>query len=213
MLKNLRCFFHLAILLLFAATAFADTIYNNFGPGNSYQNSTGTAWAVGGSGESGNAVSFVVPMTASGEYQLTEVQFAANWSFGTNLLTVGLFGPSNDINTASLLETWTVSANAQSTPQLFDVAGNATLLSGQTYYIEMEGNDPNTEWGWQWNDQMQNGYYSEFAGGQWFLESGVTPVLEISANPVQTTTPEPGTFMLLASGILGTAEVVRRKRI
>jgi hypothetical protein len=159
----------------------ATTLFSNFGPGDSYQSSTGTAWAMGNSDDASNAVSFVY--SGAAPVELGQFRFAANWFSGTNILNVGFWGGSTDLNSATLLESFTFSANAFRVPQIFTAVSKVrpVLLPGKTYFITQSVPDaPNTVWGWQWNDQGQNGFLARFGTGFWFAETVVTPVFDIS---------------------------------
>ena len=128
----------------------ADTIIaGNFGPGNTYQTSTGTAFAVGATpiGYENRGVSFVVP--GSTNFLLSGLQFAANWFVGTNgTLSAALYGGSTDLNTATLLASFgPFTASAQATPQIFTATAtsNVLLVAGSTYFIVLSAtNDGST---------------------------------------------------------------------
>jgi len=105
-----------------SATQRGYNLVGNFGPGNTYLTDTGDAWATGGSGQSGNAVSFSDSFTDP--CTLNTIEVADNFSSsnpdatsgnGLNDLVVG-----SDLNSATELETWTIPPPAlASTPELF----------------------------------------------------------------------------------------------
>jgi hypothetical protein len=197
--------------------AYADVIAGDLGPGNTFQTGTGNSWATGGSGNSGNAVSFVVPTGQN--YFLDQILVADNWFNGSSSLDVGIYSGS-DPNTASLLESFSIptSATPQFASTLFTLTSvlQPVLTGGSTYAIEETIGDCagmascGTTWGWQYNDltPQQTGYFSEFPGGSWFTESGITPAFEVTGTAV----PEP-TFSLLlaAAGTLLGFQHLRKK--
>src|SRR5439155_26879021 len=147
------------------------------GPGGSFQTSTATAWATtGGASGFSNAAGFTISGTQT--YRLAQFRFAANWFAGTNSVNVGFYVGS-DLNTATLLESFTFSANAQATAQLFTAVSTVRpfLIPGNTYFIALSVG-ASTTWGWQWNDQGRNGGWIARSGiGAWFARTFTSPDL------------------------------------
>ena len=182
----------------------AIVVASDLGAGNSFQTGTSNSWATGDGSNSANAVSFVVP---SGNYQLSQILVADNWYGGAGSLVVGIYSGSTP-NSASLLESFTIptSATTQFASTLFTLTSvlQPVLLGGQSYLIEESiptcgvASSCSNTWGWQWNDQSQNGFFSDFAGGAWITQTSVTPAFAVSATPV----PEPnyvGALFMLAA--------------
>src|SRR5713101_6261193 len=113
-----------------------SAVAGNLGPGGSFQTSTGTAWATGGPSNFSNAVGFTISGTQA--LRLTRFRFAAHWFAGTNSMNVGFYVGS-DLNTATLLESFTFSASAQFAAQLFTAVSTVRplLLPGNTYFIAL----------------------------------------------------------------------------
>jgi hypothetical protein len=186
----------LVVLALAALPLGADTIIaTDFGPGNTYDSSTGHSWTTGATGDSGNAVGFVDPFALS--YSLTQIQVADNFFESAtddgidptlDNLNVGLWASPTDLNDpgATELESWSVSTSDFATPEIFTLTPGSSTTPGFTpdinpgvnYFItETVPSDPggpadNAVWGWQWNSltPLQTGFYSEFSGGSWFPE-------------------------------------------
>lgn len=206
-----------SILVVFALAALplsADIIAGNFGPGNTFDNtSTADSWTTGGDGNSANAVGFVNPYATA--FTLTQIQVADNFFEGStdggiyDALNVSLWESPTDLNDAgaSELESWSVSTADFATPEIFTLTpGSSTtpgfipdIDAGVNYFItETVLPDPGGDeavWGWQWNSltPLQTGFYSEFSGN-WFPETAtvaqngfpaaITPVFSVSGDPI-----------------------------
>jgi hypothetical protein len=182
------------------------TISGDLGAGNTFQTGTGNSWANGDGTNSANAVSFTVP--AGQEYLLSQLLVADNWFAGSDPLAVGIYSGSNP-NSATLLESFTIptSATTQFASTLFTLNSvvRPLLIGGNSYLVEESIPACGTAatcadiWGWQWNNQSQNGYFADTAGGTWFPENGfVTPAFAV----LGTAVPEPsygGALFMLAS--------------
>jgi hypothetical protein len=212
-------FFLLPAIFVSCSCAYADVVAGDLGPGNTFTSGTGNAWATGGPGNSENAVSFVVP--TGQDYILDQILVADNWFSGSSSLNVGIYSGS-DPNTASLLESFDIptSATPQFASTLFTLTSvlRPTLISGNSYVIEETIGDCagmascGTTWGWQFNDltPQQTGYFSEFPGGSWFTETGVTPAFEVTGSAV----PEPRfTLLLAAAGAFLSLSHLRKKLV
>jgi hypothetical protein len=218
-------------LVVLAVAAFpltADTLLTSNFP---YTTGTGDAWATGGSGESGNAVGFTDPSGTS-SYSLTQIQVADNFSSqdpnggAFNDLIVGLWVSSTDLNSATELESWIVTTNAMGTPELFTLTPGTsttptvtpTIAPGENYFITEtvpEDGANTAEWGWQWNNlaTQELGYFSEFAGGSWFAETGPTPAFTVSGNLIPpSTVPEPRSYAALLGAAFAGILILRRRR-
>jgi hypothetical protein len=203
-------------------------LVSNFGPGNTFDPSTGDSWATGGGNESGNAVGFVDPTSST--YNLTQIQVADNFFIPStdggmfDNLNVGIWqNTTNDLNGATELESWSLTTSTLQTAQLFTLTSllNPAINPADFYFItETVTPDPSAgatqaEWGWQWNNlnPIATGYYSEFAGGSWFPEMGPTPVFSVSGNLSPSTVPEPQSYVaLLALGLVGMLILRHRQR-
>jgi|SRR5579862_8667189 len=200
----------LAIFALAVPLSAQTTIFNNFGTGNTYQTDAGDTGPIGGSQNGGNAVSFSSPLP--GFYTLNQIQIAGTFvtaspdataSNGLNNLTVALWISSTDLNSATQLETWTLTPPAP--PQIAQVftltpaSSNSpgivpVFLPGMNYFItaNVQADGANTAgWLWQQNNLMPNqvGYLLNLNGGPWISVSDTTPVFSVSGDlipPLQT---------------------------
>jgi hypothetical protein len=102
-------------------------------------------------------------------YELTQVRVADNFfsaatTAANNTLTVGIWqNTTNDLNGATLLETFTFTTAIIAAPTIFTATSvlNPLILPGDFYFIsETVPIDPVTSavWGWQWNDHGVLGF-------------------------------------------------------
>jgi hypothetical protein len=187
-----------------------DVLYSNLGSGSTvYQG--GAGWYVDTNYKP--AFSF----TASSTDYLTELDIALSSSSGTNAVTVELLNDSSGPGT--VLESWAVGNlplfnTTSTTLQTLTSTGGVELVSGDTYWIAMLPGGSDTYAVWNWNSTSATGTQYENEGSGWAeyatdVPTGAVEVLGTSETP--TPTPEPGTFALLGSGLLGLAGALRRK--
>ena len=240
--RIIRTTLALAALPLTASTVFVSTLSTQTPP---FDNATGDAWSVGGSGNAALAVGFQNPSASS--YLLTQIQVADGFAISDpnssgnpalNNLIVGIWqNTTNDPNTATELQSWTISApGSTGNPQLYTLTSVvSTIINPADFYFVTESVTPdgtNTgEWGWQENNltPMQIGLYFGTTGvaGSFSYsdipctnagpctaandpDASGTPAYSIAGNAV--TAPEPAGARILGMGLLGLL-IVRTHRI
>src|SRR5271165_97978 len=208
------------VLAMTAATtiARANTIYDNFGPGQTYDINYGHQVVKTGFGlDKLVAVSFL----PKADYTLTQIELGLNWTAcnicGNDGATIDLVSSVNGLPGSTVLESWS--------PGHLAALGSAdnlmshkivTLMGGTEYWIVAH---PNGFDGWNWNNQGYTGHVatSNSDGASWSIPMSYggypaeTPAFAVLGNPVVTSTPEPSSLMLLGSGALGTLGVIRRR--
>jgi PEP-CTERM motif len=87
-----------------------------------------------------------------------------------------------------------------------DIVGGLTFMPGTTYWLSLvpDSTFP-PQWGWGTGLLGDGVSYQDFFGVR--TQLGVDFGFDISGKPI----PEPGTLMMLGTGILGLAGALRRK--
>lgn len=196
---TLSLFVCLFCLMLSVAPAHADTLYNN-----------GTAseflpmWDISGT----NAVSnqFTCNFgTCNTQYLEFDATFTGgnysaqnvNWS-----ITSAPFGGTTFASGTSALPQFYV-CDGDNIVCLLDI-NFATSLTKGTYYVNLSGADGPLEWDTPSNPLNGNNAYD--------MTNGITTQIQGEGFLIRgTSTPEPGSFLLLGSGVLGLAGVLRRR--
>jgi hypothetical protein len=97
--------------------------------------------------------------------------------------------------------------------QTLTSTGGIELVSGDTYWVAVLPGTPGTDAVWYFNSAGATGTLYESQGSGYVEgETGATTgAYEVLGTSGETVTPEPGTFALLGSGLLGLAGALRRK--
>jgi hypothetical protein len=201
-----------AALLFLAASAHANTIFNDFGSGYSSQLEN---YCVDGSVPApicatgipkGASVAPAALFTSPGNYDLTQIDLGLTFSEGTNSAVISLL---TDVGGApgALLDSWPISNQPISTPPVTTISGisGITLLSGDSYFLQVSPGADDTRDGWSFNNTGATGTVYEPPDGG----TDVTlPAFDVLGTPVAT--PEPGTIAICAAALLGLMAFRRR---
>jgi hypothetical protein len=186
-----------------------DVFYDNFGPGNSYQNSSG--YGFGGSNPNFQQA---MRFTSSGDYLLTGGEFGVSLSFGQNPSTfqITLHEDGGGLPGA-VLEQVNVQVNLgpfglPNPPVVVNFSGEALLSAGAQYWISMSASGFN-DYVWNRNNTGDIGLRA-FAsnGGPWNAANGNEAIGAFRLEG--TLVPGPSVIALL--GVCACAPRRRRRR-
>jgi hypothetical protein len=195
-----------ALAIITAAAPATVVLYDNFGPGESYN--TGSGWTVSVGPPVNTKWEPGFGFTVSGgDFLLTEVDFAVGHVTGTNSIRMHLYDSAGGLPN-SVLQTVIVSGFGPfgnfNPPSTADFGGQTTLQDGQQYFLIAEAVGPDAWLAWNWNDQGVLGRVFRADEGPWTADNATSPVARVFGELV---VPAPGTLALLAF-----AGVISRRR-
>jgi len=203
-----------SIVLATGSRSFADTVvYNNLGtPGNVYDCCTGltAAGATSTPGTTYSAFSF----TPSTTVDFTQLTMGLSSVSGANAVTVELLGDAS--GPGSVLDSWNVInlPTFGTCCTLQDLSGNGIALnSGTTYWLAVLPGNSGT---WAvWNENTVGAMGAQYLNqGSGFINVGSQTVgaFEVEGSAiVPSAVPEPGSVVLLSTGLLGLAWASRKR--
>ena len=193
----------LALLALFSVSARADTIYNNFGPNQTFQSSAGNSIENDLDGFAG----WAVPFTPQADYADSTFTIPM-FTFYSGNFTVNLFSDASGLP-GTALDTSSFGAANNFTQGMF-TGSMGPLTAGTTYWLVVLPDSSDMLLAWNSNSTGDNGSLAlTLNGTTWNQSTGIRPAVEVDGTPV----PEPGTLVLLATGLLGVAARFRKKRL
>lgn len=183
-------------LTLSAAPARAGFVFNNFGPGDTFNTATG--WAVGPPFTQG------MQFTASGSGALSTIELALGSFAGSSTVTVELHADASGTVGALLATGTTTTGNTfgSAYPPSVTTMSAATITSGAKYWVVVTSPDLT---GWNWNSTGSAGLRATSTdGGSSYT---ISPSQTLSAFRVSVAdaspVPAPPAAVLFALGAVG----------
>jgi hypothetical protein len=199
-----------------SAPALASVIFSNFGPGDSYNTSSGN---VVGDGFDGGFYSEGESFTPGQNAAFGSLRIALSEVFpgsqGSSL-TINLMADSGNAPGA-ILETWLTAPGSlgllgnNNSPLVLNSNLNLTLLSGTEYWITASLTGLGNAIAWNWNSTGDLNAQAINDGSGWFSPSGLTPGA-FQVDSAASTVPEPSTLALFGVAFAGIAVCFRRRQ-
>jgi hypothetical protein len=190
----------------------ADTVYSNFAPSQSFDaRCCGVDVELNTSHESQ-----AMPFTPSGNFTLTEIDLALAYIDGVNDVTVTLNANSSG-QPGSVIESWNNVTSqtgwlyfyTQYTPEALLSSPGVLLNAGQQYWVVVTAGGSDTDVAWNWNSTGDSGTYETYSFYYgWVTHSGTRGAYDVLGT---STVPEPGTMLLLGSGLASLIGLRRRR--
>jgi hypothetical protein len=203
----------LMALVVCATAGATDILYTTLGPNGEYD--TGSGYFVDGSNYFNQVIA--MPFTPNKSENVSDAVLAlGNYAGGNNAVSLYLESDASG-QPGSILATFSQQgvippfSSGGGLVTFGSCTGTCGVTTSNQYWIVAQEKDPGTEQAWMfaYQDQTGNGAFNQLgsATGPWSLFNSTIVGFRVDGSSV----PEPGTLVMLGSGVLAAAGVIRRK--
>jgi PEP-CTERM motif len=199
----------LGLMASFPMAARADSIlFNDFGAGHSYNSKNGLA--IAGAKSKPGFIEWGEAFTAHSKFEVAEITMALGWITGVNGVTVSL-DANNGGAPGKALASWSFVGLPElgttgSNVQTKTFGSGIVLQPNQTYWLVTAPIAGGTQAVWNLNSTGVTGPAAVNFGGAWLTTTAASGAFEVVGKSVA---PEPGTWFLFGTGLLGILGAIR----
>jgi hypothetical protein len=203
----------LLVILLCAPQAGANSVlFSNLGPQGQYDGSNG--WLVDGATFNNQVMGMSFTPNATGN--ISDAVLALGYLAGNDSPINVYLETDNSGVPGNILDTLTQSGVIAPYPGglvNFDCTSCSMVSEGTLYWLVALASDPNSQHAWMFSYQDQQGRYASnevgSASGPWIAGTYISGGFQVDG--MSNAVPEPGTLLILGSGILALAARLRTR--
>lgn len=195
----------LVVLVALSTPASADIVFSNFGPGNSYDVSSGWV-AAGPTAEFDASSEWAFAFTPSGNFTLTQIDVAISNSEAPISVTLSLDHASGGLPGATI-ESWTITdlpifGVPPIVVQTVTPVSPVSLVSGTEYWLAASAAGDTID-AWNFALAGPNAPAALNTGSGWALQTLTPPEFSGAFDVEGSVVPEPSTWAMMLLGFAG----------
>ncbi|QEH35054.1 hypothetical protein OJF2_35990 [Aquisphaera giovannonii] len=195
-----------AAILAWAAPARAGIAFDDFGPGDAFDQVEGYVAAGGGSF---GVLTVAAQFTSAASGELSTIRLALAYLAGTNAFTVSLRADDGGMPGSTVLESFSLADlpayGHPYAPESVTSVLHPSLVAGSKYWLEVAAADTSTLGTWNFNTTDASGLVSQTGSG---TLTGTLPAFAVNVTAV----PEPSSLALSGAALACVAASALRRR-